>query len=310
MAVRKKGNSGGLGGEMPSEECADRVTPQGSLYRELPHIINTDGQYLFCRYWSPKTKPRALVMIMHGAGEHSGRYNELAELIMNESIFVFAHDHVGHGQSEGNRMVISNFQVYIRDCLQHIDHMKEKYPGLNIFLIGHSMGGAIAILTANERPNDFAGVMLIAPLITLQPETSTPTKVFLARLLNYVLPNIGLGSIDPNFISRSEEEVKNYINDPLNYHGSVKVSFAVQLLNTVARIEEILPKITWPFLLLHGEADKLCDINGSYHMYDTAPSKDRTLKVYTSAYHVLHKELPQVTSEVFTEIQKWIVKRL
>ncbi|CAI5767382.1 Hypothetical predicted protein [Podarcis lilfordi] len=217
---------------------------------------------------------------------------------------------VGHGQSEGDRMVVSDFHVFVRDSLQHIDLMKKDHPGLPVFLLGHSMGGAISILTAFERPNDFSGMVLISPLVVASPDVATPIKVFAAKILNLVLPNLSLGSIDPNVISRNKKEVDSYTTDPLIYHGGMKVSFVIQLLNAIAKIERALPKLTLPLLVLHGSPDKLCDIKGSYLLMDTAPSQDKTLKVYDEAYHALHKELPEVTASVLKEIQSWISQKL
>uniref|UniRef100_A0A8C6YZN2 Monoglyceride lipase n=1 Tax=Nothoprocta perdicaria TaxID=30464 RepID=A0A8C6YZN2_NOTPE len=262
------------------EESSPKRSPLNIPYKDLPHIINADGQHLFCRYWKPAGTPRALVFIAHGAGEHCGRYDDLAQRLTGLNLFVFAHDHVGHGQSEGDRMVVSDFHVFIRDSLQHIDLMKKEHPGLPILILGHSMGGAISILTASERPSEFSGMLLISPLVVASPEVATPIKV------------------------------RSYTADPLVYHGGMKISFVIQLMNAIARIERALPKLTLPILVLHGSSDKLCDIKGSYFLMDTVQSQDKTLKVYEEAYHALHKELPEVTTSVFTEILSWVGQKV
>ncbi|CAJ0940631.1 unnamed protein product [Ranitomeya imitator] len=210
---------------------------------------------------------------------------------------------VGHGQSEGDRMTVSDFQIYVRDGLQHVDLVRKAFPDLPMFICGHSMGGAISILMANERPVEFSGVVLISPLVLPNPESATSFKVFAAKILNHVLPNLSLGCIDPN-------NVWTYATDPLVYHGGMKVSFGVQLLNATARVEKALPHFRLPLLLFHGTADKLCDIRGSRLMMDTIPSEDKTLKIYDEGFHALHKELPEVTSSVFQEIERWILQRL
>ncbi|CAM4586631.1 monoglyceride lipase isoform X1 [Caretta caretta] len=299
----------GQSSRMP-EENSPRRSPQNIPYQDLPHMVNTDGQYLFCRYWKPATTPRALVFIAHGAGEHCGRYDDLAQMLTGLNLFVFAHDHVGHGQSEGDRMVVSDFHVFIRDSLQHIDLMKKDHPDLPVFILGHSMGGAISILTACERPHEFSGLVLISPLVVASPEVATPIKVFAAKVLNFVLPNLTLGAIDPNVVSRNKKEVESYTSDPLVYHGGMKISFVIQLMNAVAKIERSLPKLTLPILVLHGLPDKLCDIKGSYLLMDTVQSQDKTLKVYDEAYHALHKELPEVSTAVFKEILTWIGQKV
>ncbi|XP_029362822.1 monoglyceride lipase [Echeneis naucrates] len=295
---------------MPEPGAAPRRSPQGVPYSDLPHIVNADGLHLFCRYWEPDGPPRALVFIAHGAGEHCGPYDKIAQRLKGLSLLVFAHDHVGHGQSEGDRMIIKDFQVYIRDSLQHIDLMKSRYPDLPIFIIGHSMGGAISILTACERSSDFAGVVLIAPMVQMNPDSATPFKVFLAKVLNHMLPSLTLGSIQSKWVSRDQTEVEAYDADKLNFHGGLRVSFGIQLMGAAARIEREIPSISWPFLLLHGDADKLCDIRGSKMMYENAPSSDKGFKIYEGGYHALHNDLPEVAESVLKEVTTWITERL
>ncbi|XP_041445303.1 monoglyceride lipase L homeolog isoform X4 [Xenopus laevis] len=295
---------------MMPEGSTPALSPQGVPYTELSHYINADGQHIFSRYWKPSGSPRALMFIVHGAGEHCCRYDDLAQILTALNFLVFSHDHVGHGQSEGERMTIHDFHIFVRDNIQHLDLMKKQYPDLPIFMCGHSMGGAIAILTVDERPDDFSGLILISPLVLPSPQSATSFKVFAAKLLNYVLPNLSLGSIDPSFVSRNKKEVEAYTTDPLVYHGGMKVSFGVQLLNATSRVEKALPLFKVPVLLFHGTLDKLCDIRGSHVMIDTIQSEEKTLKVYEGAFHALHKELPEVTSSVFQEIESWLQQKL
>nr|XP_005507580.1 monoglyceride lipase [Columba livia] len=287
----------GHSSRMP-EESSPKRSPQNIPYKDLPHIINADGQHLFCRYWKPAATPRALVFIAHGAGEHCGRYDDLAQRLTGLNLFVFAHDHVGHGQSEGDRMVVSDFHVFVRDSLQHIDLMKKEHPELPVLILGHSMGGAISILTASERPSEFSGMLLISPLVVASPEVATPIKVFAAKVLNFVLPNLSLGSIDPSAISRNKKEIESYTSDPLVYHGGMKVSFVIQLMNAIARIERALPKLTLLFFLMHILVFSVLSLLSPW------------LQVYEEACHALHKELPEVSTSVFTEILTWIGQKV
>ncbi|XP_015977435.1 monoglyceride lipase isoform X1 [Rousettus aegyptiacus] len=291
------------------EESSPKRTPQNIRYQDLPHLVNADGQYLFCKYWKPAGTPKALVFVSHGAGEHCGRYDELAQMLVGLELLVFAHDHVGHGQSEGERMVVSDFHVFIRDVLQHVDFVQKDYPGVPIFLLGHSMGGAIAILTAAERPGHFSGMVLISPLVLASPESATTFKVLAVKVLNFVLPNLSMGPIDTSALSRNKTEVDLYNTDPLICRAGLKVCFGIQLLNAISRVERALPKLTLPFLLLQGSADRLCDSKGAYLLMESAKSQDKTLKIYEGAYHVLHKELPEVTNSVFHEINMWVSQR-
>lgn len=225
-------------------------------------------------------------------------------------MLVFAHDHVGHGQSEGERMVVSDFQVFVRDVLQHVDTVQKDYPEVPVFLLGHSMGGAISILAAAERPTHFSGMVLISPLVLANPESASTLKVLAAKVLNLVLPNMSLGRIDSSVLSRNKSEVDQYDSDPLICRAGVKVCFGIQLMNAVSRVERAMPKLTLPFLLLQGSADRLCDSKGAYLLMESSRSQDKTLKMYEGAYHVLHKELPEVTNSVLHEINTWVSHRI
>ncbi|KAJ3586795.1 hypothetical protein NHX12_013187 [Muraenolepis orangiensis] len=238
----------------PMPEPGDpRKTPQGVPFADLKHIVNADGLYLFCRYWEPDGPPSLCCAVNFAAA-------------------------VGHGQSEGERMNIKDFQIYVRDSLQHVDLMKGLYPSLPVYIVGHSMGGAISILTACERPSDFAGVALIGPMIQMNPDSATPFKVFMAKMMNYLIPSLPLGTIQSKWISRDPKTVAAYDSDQLNFHGGVRVSFAMQLMAATTRIEREIPTIGWPFLLLHGDTDKLSDVQGSQLMMERAPSADKRLK--------------------------------
>uniref|UniRef100_A0A8C8YNV4 Monoglyceride lipase n=1 Tax=Prolemur simus TaxID=1328070 RepID=A0A8C8YNV4_PROSS len=277
------------------EESSLRRTPQNVPYQNLPHLINADGQYLFCRYWKPTATPKALIFVSHGAAEHCGRYDELARMLTGLDLLVFAHDHVGHGQSEGERMVVSDFHVFVRDVLQHVDLMQKDHPGLPVFLLGHSM--------VSRPPGASQGAWLSS---VLRPPT---TEILAAKVLNLVLPNLSLGPIDSSVLSRNKAEVDVYNSDPLICRAGLKVCFGIQLLNAVARVERAVPKVTLPFLLLQGSADRLCDTKGAYLLMESAKSQDKTLKIYEGAYHMLHRELPEVTSSVIHEINMWVSQR-
>ncbi|EHH21049.1 hypothetical protein EGK_04026, partial [Macaca mulatta] len=304
-----------LGSEDPSrmpEESSPRRTPQSIPYQDLPHLVNADGQYLFCRYWKPTGTPKALIFVSHGAGEHCGRYEELAQMLMGLDLLVFAHDHEGHGQGqgEGEGRIEAIFALFLITAFLHSrDLLLDIYPGVELLGLFHSGGGAIAILTAAERPGHFAGMVLISPLVLANPESATTFKVLAAKVLNLVLPNLSLGPIDSSVLSRNKTEVDIYNSDPLICRAGLKVCFGIQLLNAVSRVERALPKLTVPFLLLQGSADRLCDSKGAYLLMESAKSQDKTLKIYEGAYHVLHKELPEVTNSVFHEINMWVSQR-
>jgi acylglycerol lipase len=144
----------------------------------------------------------------HGVAEHIERYDPLASILAGNGFLVVGHDHVGHGKSEGIRVDIQDFNFYVRDVLQHIHMVKDEFPNIPLFLFGHSMGGAVAILTALEESALFSGVLLSAPMIKLDPEQTTPFKEFLLKIAACLFPQLHVMKLDSNDLSRDPDQVK------------------------------------------------------------------------------------------------------
>lgn len=285
-------------------------TSSGKSFRDVDHFVNADGQYIFCRYWKPEKEVKALVLHVHGYAEHCGRSKELAEKLMEIGVFSFAHDHYAHGESQGLRSHITDYTILTRDMLQHIDLIQPKYPDLPIFLYGHSMGGGLSVLVAHERPNFFKGILLSAPFITPSPDTATPFKLFLANVISKIAPKIRIGKLNPEFLSRDQKQVDDYMKDPLNDIDGMRAGIAIQFLAMSDKIKEVLPKTDVPIFVAHSEDDGLCDVGGSKLLIEVSNSKDKTLKLYKECMHMLEHETPEFVEEYFAEVFKWIQERI
>lgn len=277
-------------------------------------LESSKGKKLYTRYWyndnGPKElEPKALLFIVHGLCEHCLWYTEMAEFLNTFGIYAFAHDHVGHGQSEGSRVHIDDFQEYVDDCVLHAEKMRKEFPNIPMFVLGHSMGGLIAIVATNQRPDLFRGVILDAPLIT-QDHLPPAFVVWLGRMVAKILPQMPTRQLDSKAVSRDPEVVKQYEDDPLVYHGKLKCRQVATMLDAMETVGKSLSDIEWPFLILHGEPDTLTSVKGSKLMFEKAKSKDKKLKLFPDAYHQLHGELEPVKSETLNLIASWITERL
>lgn len=270
---------------------------------------NAKGFKIHSKYWSLEQEPRALLFILHGFAEHSGHYHEFAQSVVQHRILVCSHDHVGHGQSDGERVQIDEIETYVCDVLQHVDLMTSQHAGLPVFLFGHSMGGTIAIMAALERPDSFAGVVLSAPAVAETPPNGC--KLFFARLLARVMPSVVATSPeDVKLLSRDPEQVAVNANDPLVWHGGMKARWAIAILDAMEKVKAGIPSVEWPFLILHGDADKLTMSDGSIMFHEKASSKDKTIKIYPGCYHKLLNEIKEDADIVKRDIVDWILARI
>eukprot|EP00054_Salpingoeca_dolichothecata_P018149 m.111089 g.111089 ORF g.111089 m.111089 type:complete len:313 (+) comp22755_c0_seq2:70-1008(+) len=278
-------------------------TQQGRLYRH-------------CWWPHPEKTPKALLFISHGAGEHVRRYDSFALKLAEElNILVFAHDHLGHGKSEGERMQVETFDHYAEHVILDIRESKKRYNAqygqdLPCFLFAHSMGGLIGLMAVIKEPSLVKAVITSGALVFPDPNAATPLKIMLANWTAYLLPSLPVASIDPTTISRNPEEVQKYTTDPLVYHGGLKARWAVQSMVAMEWLQEQAKTIRLPIYILHGENDKLVQPESSTFLNQHVSSQDKTMKIYPSAFHEILNELPEVVAEVQNDIIKWLQDRL
>lgn len=164
-------------------------------------------------------------------------------------------------------------------------------------------------MAAEKRPKDFAGLILMAPLLAVDKEQGTWIKMTAARVLGRVVPNLPIGNLDLSLVSQDPETVNWMTNDPLRYHGSVRIGWAAAILNALEDLQAKMDAVEVPFLIQHGSADKLCDLAGSEDFFKKAPSKDKSMKVYKESYHNLLTEPRGVGSQVLQDIADWYTAR-
>lgn len=272
------------------------------------------GVKIYRRSWTPVTNaPRALLFISHGYCEHSGRYDKFARILCSElECLVLSHDHVGHGKSEGERVMVETFDVFVNDVFQHIDEVRKSHPELPVYIFGHSMGGTIAILAACKRPEYFHGIVLTAPAIILDPDIAPGRiKIFIGNILNHFVPSMEiLPPIDHSVISSDTEQVKAYTDDPLIWHGGAKIRFVKSFGDAFSQVKSLIPSINWPFFVAHGECDKLTYIAGTRLLEKEAKSKDKEMKIYKGLKHEILNETKKEADQVMFDIVEWLKKRI
>lgn len=262
------------------------------------------GRRIAWREWPAATDAAAVIVISHGFGEHSGRYEHVGERLARDGYAVYALDHHGHGTSEGARARI-DFQDAVADLDQLIDLAKARHAGRSIFLLGHSMGGAIALRYALAHQERLAGLILSGPLV--QVEGRTGAKL-LGRLLGRVAPGLPLAKLDPELVSRDPSVVKAYVDDPLVHHQPVPAGTVAEFLRYAATLPDAVATITLPTLLVYGTADGLCAPEGSVLLAERIGSEDLTVSAQDGLYHEVLNEPER--DRVLDEISGWVGARL
>lgn len=251
-------------------------------------FTNPDNFTLHEKTWSAENA-KAIVLITHGIAEHCGRYDHVAQSLVEGGYTVVAFDLRGHGKSSGKRNYINSFQDYLNDLDEMLGRVRVNYPDQSIFLLGHSMGGGIVALYTIEQQPDIEGILLSAPMAKVSDEIS-PMLQKISGLLSAILPKLPVMKLDSSGISRDPKVIEDYDTDPLNYRGSILARTGAELLKATKTISAGTSRISTPILIMHGTNDKITDVSGSEMLFDKVSSDDKTLKLYDGLFHEILNE--------------------
>jgi alpha-beta hydrolase superfamily lysophospholipase len=270
-------------------------------------LRGADKRSIYFQLWLPETAPKATLLLVHGAGEHSGRYLHVAEFFAAQGLAVAALDHRGHGNSDGRPGHIGMFDDYLTDLAIFNDEVGRRLPGVPMFLLGHSLGGLIACNYLLQQQDRFVGCILSGALIKsdLQPGW---VQMGVIRLLALLAPRLGVMQLDASGVSRDPEEVKKYVEDPLVLHGKASARMVRELFAGMATLQAGAAGITLPMLILHGDADVLTSPDGSRYLHQHISSTDKTLTIYPGLYHEILNEPER--QDVLDQILSWCEARL
>ncbi len=262
---------------------------------------NADQGKLFVREWLPEKDPVAVILHVHGLGEHSGRMDHWAERFVKKNIGFISYDQRGHGKSDGKKGSPKHSKKLIEDCKMMVDVLRDEYPDIPLILYGHSLGGNIAINYVISSTSTVDALITTSPWLKL---TNPPSKTLLKIIqpLVKVAPGMTIpNGLDHNDISSVEEEVQKYTNDPL-VHGKISIGLFSSVNEGGLNALRNVYKINCPFLLMHGTADKICSPKASEEYVINTSDRTR-LKLWEGGYHELHHDT--MHQEVFDYIIQW-----
>ena len=264
-------------------------------------IVAKDSTKLYTQSWN-LLKPKAVIALVHGFGEHISRYDHVANFFNRNEYAVQGMDFRGFGQSDGKRGHTPSYNTFLDDLDIFIADVKKNHPNLPVFLYGHSMGGAIVLSYIIERNPALAGVIASAPLIELAFKPN-PITLFLGKMLRKMAPAFTQpGGVNPNHLSRDKEVVSKYIADPL-VHNKISSEAGMGILERGAFLNNFSGKMPIPTLILHAIEDKLTSFPAS-EAFSKRVSGDVTFKKFQGLYHEIHNEPEK--QEVLSYILGWL----
>ena len=262
---------------------------------------------IYYQIWKPSGKPKGILIITHGIGEHSGRYAHVAEHLARFGFAVWAFDYRGHGKSDGKRGHVDSFEDYAADVGQTIRIAKEHYTGIKVFLMGHSLGGLVASYYTEKHPSELDGLIASAPALREKMKVS-PVKTFLGRTLSSIVPTFTTTTgLDPNLLSHDQEVVQKYVEDPL-VHKVATARWFTEYRRVQSETMQGADKITKPCLIIQSGADGIVDPSATNEFFKRIKSSDKTLKVYEGFYHESLNEIGK--ESVLGDIDTWLSARV
>ncbi len=263
-----------------------------------------DHHRLYYQVWEGDAKKPVLIFV-HGLNEHCGRYQNPSNYFSSKGYTLYLFDHRGHGRSDGLRSYVDTFDDYLRDLDEFTTFVAQKEKKKKIFMIGHSMGGQIVLNYVSKFKTPLSG--FVTSSANVEVALKVPfLKKWLGLQLAKIFPKLNLaGEIDPQWISRDKEVVREYKKDPL-VSKTITLRLIAELLRNQESLVPLARKVTLPALMLHSGNDHLCSPKGSEKFFENLSSKDRTFIIYDDCYHELFNELDR--EKVFTDMELWFKK--
>ncbi|TDD57683.1 alpha/beta hydrolase [Kribbella antibiotica] len=264
-----------------------------------------DGLLLQQHTWPADGHTKATVMIIHGLGDHGGRYHRVAEQLASQGWAVTALDQRGHGASHGPR-ANAHVRDHLKDTGAAVTALRRTQPGHPLFLLGHSWGGMLALAYALQNQASLDGLVLCST--AARPTPTSATTMALGRLLAKTAPGTGTRRLPLHQTTRDPQALADFYADPLVFRHRVRARMGFESLVTMNETRQKLSALLTPTLLLHGTADRIAPVEYSKHLYNALTSTDRTLKLYDGLHHQLFNEPERET--VLDDLTTWLSSRI
>ena len=277
-----------------------------ALESTLSTYTASDGDNLAVQDWPlpQEVRPRATVLVVHGLGEHAGRYDGLARQLNRWGYAVRGYDQYGHGKSGGLRGTVPQQQRLLDDLADLVESTRNRTPDIPLFLLGHSLGGLVAAGFVSRGTVPVDGLVLSSP--ALAPRLNAVQKLLLA-IVPRLAPNLTVSNgVDPHFLSHDRAVVQAYCKDPL-VHDRISGRLARFIADEAERVRSCAPSWRVPTLLMYAGGDRIVDPRGSHTFAAAAPRNVVTAQCFDGYYHEIFNE--RRAQPVFTRLRHWLDAR-
>jgi alpha-beta hydrolase superfamily lysophospholipase len=265
-----------------------------------------DGLDMYARSWAPQGKPKAVLALVVGHGEHVGRYEHVGAALANKGYTLLGFDLRGHGKSSGRRGFIPSYQALLNDITDFLRQVDERYPGIPCFLYGNSLGGNLVLNYVLRHKPDLQGVIATAAWLKLAYKPPA-YKILLGRLMNGIVPGFTQHTkLDARGFSHDQTVVRHYQDDPL-VHDAMSARLFVGIYENGMWALKHAAEFPLPLLLMHGGADPIISLQAVQEFAERAGDR-ATLKIWDGMYHEIHNELEK--EQVLAYMINWLDKHL
>ena len=268
---------------------------------ETPDKLTLVGQT-----WKTPQKEKAVIVLVHGLGEHCIRYQHLVDFFNNAGISIVSFDLRGHGQSEGLRGHAPSYDVICDDIQAVLDGTRERFPNIPVFFYGHSLGGALVLYFLLKRKPELRGAIITSPALASGTPVP-PAKMFAAKVMNRIAPTFSLpNGLDRSGLSRDPEVEIKYSSDP-KVHNMISARLGMELIANGQYILDHANEFKLPILLMQGSADRIVNVQKTIELSKKVPAST-TFKLWEGYYHELHNEPERL--DVMKYELSWLNKQL
>ena len=279
------------------------------MKREEGWIESAEGNRLFWRRHSPEEDPRAVLLVVHGLAEHSGRYLHVLDHFADAGFDCWAHDYRGHGQSPGLRVHVREFDEFLTDLAAARQLVRHAQPDLPLFLVGHSQGGLIVLREALTNPQGLEGIVVSSPFLGMHPDAAPPAALHMvANIVSTFAPKMMFSKVaEPSALSRDPKVPEAYIADPL-VSTTVSARWFTSVMRAHADTHARASSLSLPALVMQSGDDRLTDPAATRSWVSHAPADLVDYVEWEGLYHEMFNEPEK--EEVFARVELWLGERL